>query len=204
LRHENKLLQRLEIGALTIHHQLAEGECMVRRLVYTVAAAGALGMWAQPATAQFAVGYTDVGATVGLGGIGDASLACGGRFELGFRDVPEFNNGFLGIQAAVDYYSWSSDIPSADYSVSWIPIGVTANYHFNLMNDRIDPFLGLGLGYEIVSCDYPGVSLDCGYSSGIYPIGRAGIRYFMNRLALYADAGAGAAALNIGAMFRVR
>jgi outer membrane protein W len=93
-------------------------------------------------------------------------------------------------------------------SVTYIPIGVTADYHFDLENNRIDPFLGLGLGYSIISndCSYSGaIDFDCDYadSSALYFIGRAGIRYFLRRLALYADLGAGAATLNVGAMFKI-
>jgi outer membrane protein W len=75
---------------------------------------------------------------------------------------------------------------------------VTANYHFNVKsNPKVDPFVGLGLGNSSVSTDYTG-----GYSSGVYFIGRAGIRYFYKpRLALYADVGAGAATLNAGVTF---
>jgi outer membrane protein W len=150
---------------------------------------------------------------VGLGNVGDASLAFGGRFEKAIKQVPDLGNGIIGIQAAVDYYSWSASGTFSgtrwESSVTYLPIGVTANYHFDLENNRIDPFLGLGLGYQIISsdCNYSGAgfSYDCGFSSSstLYFIGRAGIRYFLSRLALYADAGAGAATLNVGAMFKI-
>jgi hypothetical protein len=157
---------------------------------------------AQPASAQFAIGFTDIGAVVGLGGLGDASLSFGGRFERGLRAAPEgLGTGVLGLQFGADYYSWSG--PGWDYS--YIPVGATVNYHFNLENDRLDPFLGLGLGFQIVSCNYQGAFDYCsGYSSGIYPIGRAGLRYFLSpNLALYGDLGAGAATFNAGATFKV-
>ena len=64
-------------------------------------------------------------------------------------------------------------------------------------NPKIDPFVGLGLGNSSVSTDFAG-----DYSSGVYFIGRAGIRYFYKpRLALYADVGAGASTLNVGLTF---
>jgi hypothetical protein len=178
---------------------------MTRKFVAALALVAASVLAPSATSAQdeagFTASYTDIGATVGLGGLGDASLAFGGRFEKAIKALPDLNDGILGIQAAVDYYSWSG----FGYSWSYIPIGVTANYHFNLENARIDPFLGAGLGYSMVSCDYTGVgAFDCGtYSSAIYFIGRAGIRYFLSRLALYADLGAGAATLNVGAMFKI-
>ncbi len=146
----------------------------------------------------FGPGYMDVGATLGLGGIGSAGLAFGGRFERALRTLPEFGNGVLGIQASVDTWSYDDRFVGTDYDFRYLNIGVTANYHFPIKtNPKIDPFLGLGLGNASVSTSYAG-----SYSSGIYFIGRAGIRYFYTpRLAVYADAGAGASTLNLGAMF---
>ena len=149
----------------------------------------------------FGVGYTDVGPVIGLGGIGDAGISFGGRFEHGFKALPDMGDGVIGISAGFDWYSY--DLGTFG-SISYIPIGVTANYHFKLDNAKFDPFLGLGLGYYIVSAPSCG-AFSCGYNSGIYFIGRAGIRYFMTEsIALYADAGSGAGALHLGAMFKIK
>jgi len=158
------------------------------------------------------MGYTDVGPTIGLGGLGSASAAFGGRFEHAIKTLPDLGNGVLGIQVAAEYYSWSSNFRSGtavfSSSIKYIPIGVTANYHFKLEEPKIDPFVGLGLGYNVVSCSYSGTftgSGDCGYSSGIYFIGRAGARYFFSpSMAAYGDVGAGGATLNLGLMFKLR
>ena len=152
-----------------------------------------------------ALGYKDLGAVVGLGGIGEASIALGGRFERVFKALPDMGDGLLGIQVGVDWWSWDFD---SDYSVSYIPIGVTANYHFKMENKKWDPFLGAGLGYSNVnaSCPdiFPGVDPCRGYDSGIYFITKGGVRYFMNtNMALYADVGVGAASLNIGVVWKM-
>jgi hypothetical protein len=172
------------------------------KLIAVVAAFVTLGTSTQTASAQFELGYSDLGATIGLGGIGSASLAFGGRFEMALKALPDLGNGIVGIQAAADYYSWSSGF----FSYSYIPVGATANYHFKLQNTKIDPFLGLGLGYSIISCDYTGpFGQDVCANSAIYFIGKAGIRYFASpRLAIYGDVGAGAATINVGAMFRLK
>jgi hypothetical protein len=176
---------------------------MARRIVATLLVA-VFSLAAQDLAAQegFTVGYTDIGPTIGIGGIGSASIAIGGRFERGFRALPEFGDGILGIQVGADYYSWSS----GNFSWSYIPIGVTANYHLVLENKQIDPFVGLGLGYSIVSCDWDGFGgSDLCSNSALYFIGRAGARYFFaERMAAYADVGAGAATLNVGLMFKLR
>ena len=153
------------------------------------------------------VGFTDIGAVIGLGGVGGASFALGGRFEKIIRPLPDLGDGLLGIQVGADWWSWDYGFAGGNTSVSYIPIGVTANYHFKMENKKIDPFLGAGLGYQIVnaSCVYQGVDYCDSYSSGIYFITKAGIRYFMNQTtALYADVGVGAATLNVGATWKIK
>jgi len=175
---------------------------MMRSLVGFVLLVTGACLSVQPAAAQgFQVGYTDIGPTIGIGGIGSASVSFGGRFERGIKDLPSLGDGVLGIMVGVDYYSWSA----SQYKWSYIPIGATANYHFNIENEKIDPFLGLGLGYSIISCDWPGIGANLCSNSALYFIGRAGGRYFINpRLALYGDVGAGAATLNVGVTFKLQ
>jgi len=182
----------------------------MRSLGYAVrlaAVASVVGVSSVPAQGV-GLGYTDVGAVLGLGGLGGASLAFGGRFEKIFKALPDFGDGLLGIQVGIDWWSWDySYFGGNNTSVSYIPIGVTANYHFKMENKKIDPFLGAGLGYQIVnaSCVYQGVDYCGSYSSEIYFITKGGIRYFMNsNTALYADVGVGAATLNVGAMFKIK
>jgi hypothetical protein len=172
-------------------------------------ATACLALAAVPAAAQmkgaanFSMGYTDIGPVVGLGGIGSASASFGGRFEHAIKPLPDLGNGTLGIEAAFDYYSYSAGF----FSLKYIPIGVTANYHFKLDEPKIDPFIGAGLGYSVATCSYSGsVNSGCGsYGSALYFIGRVGARYFFApKMSLYADAGAGGAALNVGLMFKVQ
>ena len=147
----------------------------------------------------FSVGSTDVGPTIGLGGLGAASFAIGGRFERGIKALPDLGNGVLAIGLSADWYNYNERFIGTDYDFTYIPIAATANYHFNMQNKKLDPFAGVGLGYMIVNTPYAG-----SYNSGIYFVGRLGLRYFMTpRIALYSDVGAGAAALNVGMTFRL-
>lgn len=148
----------------------------------------------------FQPGYADLGVTVGLGNVGGA-IAFGGRFEKAIKKLPDLGDGTLGIQVGVDYWNYNERFLSVGYDFTYLAFGGTANYHFKVSNPKIDPFLGAGLGLSTVSTDFTGSA-----SSGLYFIGRAGIRYFMNeKIALYADAGASnAAALNVGFMFRMK
>lgn len=176
----------------------------MRKLFGTLAIVAAVALSAQQASAQISKGYTDVGAVIGLGGIGTASASFGGRFEHIFKSLPELADGLLGIGVSADYYGFNF---GSGYSVNYIPIGATANYHFKLDNKKLDPFVGAGLGFQVVNCSGPGLGgLGCGgYSSGIYFIGHAGARYFLtSALAAYADVGAGAATINLGVTFKVK
>jgi hypothetical protein len=168
-------------------------------------ATACLAMTAAPAAAQmkgaanFSTGYTDVGPVIGIGGIGSASASFGGRFEHAIKALPDMGNGMLGVEAGFDYYSWSNSF----YSYKYIPIGVTANYHFKLDEPKIDPFIGLGLGYQMITCDVHGLGNVC-ESSAVYFIGRAGARYFFTpKTAAYVDAGTGGGALHIGVTFKL-
>jgi hypothetical protein len=153
----------------------------------------------------FTAGTTDVGPVIGLGGLAGAGAGFGGRFETGFKDLPELGHGVLGIGVAVDYFHYSNDFAGlGNFSFSYIPISATVNYHFRLDNRKIDPFVGAGLGDLIVNTSCSGSF--CGNSSsGVYFVGHAGIRYFWRpTMSLFADAGSGYGTLHVGVMFKLR
>jgi hypothetical protein len=179
---------------------------MIRKISAGLMVLASVALLAQPAAAQgFGPGYMDVGPTVGFGSLGGANLAFGGRFEMALKPIPalaSLGNGMLGIQVGATYYSYSNPY----WSFKYIPIGVTANYHFKLADAKIDPFVGAGLGYQVVTCSGAGLlGLSCGSSSSVYFIGRAGVRYFLTpKLAAYGDVGAGGALVNVGVMLRLK
>jgi hypothetical protein len=178
----------------------------MRGLRSIISAAGLLVSSVSGLQAQegFKPGYTDIGPVIGLGGLGRASLAFGGRFEHALKPLPDLSDGVLGFEVSIDWYRYSErfffdgeDLGGFDFTA--IPIGATANYHFSVTNPKIDPFLGLGLGYLSISTDFAG-----NHGSGLYFIGRAGMRYFYSpRMAFYGDLGAGAALLNVGVTFKI-
>lgn len=177
------------------------------RKILALAASATLLLSASTAQAQLAKGHTDLGVVLGLGNTGDAGLAPGARFEKVIKDLPSMGNGTLGIMVGVNYYSYGWNAGAYKGSVKYLPIGATANYHFKMANKKVDPFLGAGLGYQIINCSYdtPQGNFDYCSNSTLYFIGRAGIRYFTSdKMALYADAGAGDAALNVGLMFKMK
>ena len=171
-------------------------------LLCTFSLAGASKASAQDS--GFGVGFTDVGPVVGLGGISGAGAGFGGRFETGLKALPDLGNGVLGLGVAVDWFNYSNNVQGlGNFSFSYIPVSATVNYHFHLDNKKIDPFVGVGLGDLFLHTSCSGNACG-GESSGIYFVGHAGIRYFVQpKIALYADAGSGYGSLHVGVMFKV-
>jgi hypothetical protein len=169
-------------------------------VTFTALSGNAQNTTAPTTKRAFNVGHMDAGPTLGLGGIGGASFAIGGRFERGIRALPEMGDGVLGIGISADWYNYNDRFTGADYDFTYIPVAATANYHVKIENnEKLDPFVGLGLGYLIVDTPYTG-----SYSSGIYFVGRVGARYRITpMMSLYGDAGAGAATLNVGVTFKL-
>ena len=178
---------------------------MRRMLVGAIAAVVLLAAPAQQARAQVTLGYTDIGGVIGLGNIGSANVAFGGRFEHVFKKLPNLGDGLLGIEISADIYSYDF---GPNGSLRYIPFGGTANYHFKLdPKNKLDAFVGAGLGFLTVSCSYNGSGTSgCGgYGSNLYFIGRAGGRYFLKpNLAAYADVGAGAATISVGLTVKLK
>ncbi len=160
---------------------------------------------ALPVSGQVRRGYSDVGIVLGIGDVGNASIAFGGRYENVFKSLPDLGNGLLGFGVSADVYTVSRSRRNARGNVRYIPVGATMNYHFRLdPSYKLDLFLGAGLGFRSVSCNNFGID-DCGASSGLYVIGRAGGRYFLKpNLALYGDLGPGASTLNLGLTFKLQ
>jgi hypothetical protein len=163
-----------------------------------------LAMLASSAGAQdtraFSVGYTSVGPAVGVGGLHGATVAFGGRIEQGVKALPDFGNGVLGIEVSADVY----EIPpsSGGTRLRYVPVGVTANYHFILIDRRIDPFVGTGFGYRVSGASNEG---DVNEGRQASFLGRAGIRWAITSLlSLYAEAGSGHPRANGGLMLVLR
>ena len=177
---------------------------MKSKLVGTFATLALLAVAAaSTAQAQVSKGYSDVGFVLGFGNLNGANIAFGGRYENIFKKLPDLGNGLLGIEVSADVYSYSRN--GATYRT--IPVGATLNYHFPIdPANKIDLFLGAGLGFQSRNCSYNGEVNYCGnYDSNLYVIGRAGGRYFFSpRTALYADLGAGAATINVGLTFKLK
>jgi hypothetical protein len=153
----------------------------------------------------FRAGTNYIGPSVSLATYGSA-LAFFGNFEHAINEK-------WGVGVSVGYYSFTG--------FKYIPIAATANYHFKVTNEKLDPFIGGGLGYNIVStsnsvayddCIAAGLGTDyCrslnfghSYSSGIFPIINGGVRYWLkDNLALVGRVGYGIGFLSAGIDFKM-
>ncbi|MGH7581622.1 MAG: outer membrane beta-barrel protein [Gemmatimonadales bacterium] len=149
----------------------------------------------------FQAGTNYIGPSISLSTYG-STAAFGGNFEHAINDK-------WGWGVSVGYFSYGD----ADFSYKFIPIGATANYHFVVQgNEKIDPFVGGGLGYWIVSTSHKGSCVEFGVdfcpdasrSSGLFPIVIGGVRYWVkDNLALVGRLGYGLGYLSVGVDFKM-
>ncbi|HET9137624.1 MAG TPA: hypothetical protein VFO76_13405 [Candidatus Kapabacteria bacterium] len=122
------------------------------------------------AQAQFKSGKNLLGPHIGLSQYG-STITLGGMFEAPVNKPGDAGPGIIGVSGQINYYSYDF----FGTSVTWILFGAFGNYHFVLEDNRtIDPFIGLGLYYAVVSSNVTGYS----YGSGVYLGIQAGMRYF--------------------------
>lgn len=121
--------------------------------------------------------------------------------------APRMNvaKGRLGVGASIDVYSYSDAAFGTRWSYRVIPITATANYHFTLQNSRIDPFVGVVIGYSIVSTSVDGpMPGDNSAGASAFGVGlQWGARYFVKpNLAVQAQTGLGYGALGLGVAWK--
>jgi outer membrane protein W len=118
--------------------------------------------------------------------------------------LPSLGNGSLGIQGAVDVYSWQFGL---GYTYFMWPVAVSATYHFNTGDSRFAPFVGAGAGYRFTDCGGPaGIYDSCDeYKGEAYPVARVGARLHVGTsTSLYADGGLGHSPANVGLSWKVK
>ena len=157
-----------------------------------------VGTFASQAQAQFQPKQKFLGAHVGLSGVGSAA-ALGVNGEVAYNDR-------IGIGAWFDTWSYSSSFVGGEWSVRYVALAGTGAYHFPVKsNPKIDPFLGVAVGYFVVSTstDVNGANYG-GNGSRIFAGGFGGARYlFKPNLAGVARLGFGASYLTVGVDFKM-
>jgi len=158
----------------------------------------------------FEAGKSYVGPSIGLSFLGSA-LQFGANYEYGMK----MDFGMIGIGGVFRYWGYSEDWGGwGGDTYSWkytnILIGAQGNYHLKMdAGSKLDPWVGLVLGYNSASVSYDGPgSYDWGSPSagGLVLNAQGGARYWISpTMALRASIGYGSlsyGALDLGVDFK--
>jgi len=145
-------------------------------------------------------GRTYVGPSVGFSFLGSVPNL-GGNVEYALDQN-------IGVGGLIRYWSYSQDLILSKYSYSNILIAGQANYHFRLGVDKLDPYVGIILGYDIQSVTLKSGTGKEGVSgSGFVATPYGAVRYFFrDNMAFVARFGYGTfsyGALEVGLDFRL-
>lgn len=154
---------------------------------------------------QKGTGAVNLGVGVGtvLGGLGTGRPAVTLAYDHGMWDIENAGVISIGGYFGNAGYSYKSDGYSQKWNY-WLVGARGAYHHFFKSVPQLDPYVGLMLGYNIVtyssSGDYTGPN---SYGSGIGYSIFIGSRWFFNdNFAAFAELGYGIAVLNAGVSFK--
>lgn len=153
--------------------------------------------------AQFGPDQRYLGAHIGLSGVGSAAA-------LGVSGESAYNEN-IGIGARFDTWSYGqnfSGLGGGEWSVRYVALAGTGAWHFPVeSNPKLDPFVGMSLGYFVVNSSWEGSGSSVNYSgdgSRVFVDGFAGLRYhFQENLSGVVRAGATASYLTVGIDFQM-
>ncbi|MES2651047.1 MAG: hypothetical protein V4663_04870 [Bacteroidota bacterium] len=162
-----------------------------------IALAVILTGWGITSFAQtYSKGVNLLNAGIGLGG--GFGTPIGLSFEHGFTD--KISGGVYGAYA-------SEKVPTGfgDFKYTYILTAARASYHFDFGVEKLDPYLGVILGYNIASAKWTGAgAMPANSAGGVIYGGHAGARYFFSeKIGLFAEAGYGVGSLNVGLTFKL-
>ena len=137
-----------------------------------------------------------VNAGIGIGG--GFGTPIGLSYEHGFTD--KISGG-----AYAAYASKTTPTGFGDFKYTYILTAARASYHFDLGVDKLDPYLGVILGYNIASAKWTGAgAMPANSAGGVIYGGHAGARYFFSeKIGIFAEAGYGVGNLNVGLTFKL-
>ena len=152
------------------------------------------------AQAQYEKGQIDVNLGVGLlptffgSGVESTLPPIGLSVDYGVTD-----NISVGGYAAYASANFGSGFGS-DWKYNYTIIGVRGAYHFNVNNDRFDPYGGALLGYNIISVDYgdSGITSGGAASAAAFSVFLGGRYRFTDNIGAFAELGYGISILQLG------
>ncbi len=134
-----------------------------------------------------------------------------GKYEYAINEQIGFGVAFSYVSANVtyDYDSWDANNNPVVYQekIDWYSYSILMrfNWHFNSMGDRLDPYIGMGVGYRGANWSFtdtnPNSTLDNDVST-LFPLGMeftAGMRFMITDfLGVYTEVGLAKAVAQFG------
>ncbi len=135
-------------------------------------------------SAQFEAGKSHAGPSLGFGFAG-YGLTFGADYEyvMNLKDIGVDAPGKLGVGGIFRYYNWTEGSFGYEWSFTDIIIGAQGNYHFKVGDGKVDPWVGLVLGFDVATSSWDGPSGfgdNSDSSGGIFFNGNAGVRYWFS------------------------
>ena len=124
-------------------------------------------------------------------------------FEVGATDKISVG-GYAGYSSAKQTIAgWGGNW---EYSYQYILVGARGSYHFDFGVDKLDPYVGAVLGYNIASAKVTGAPAGTPTASagGFLWGGHAGARYmFSEKIGAFGELGYGISYLTVGLAFKL-
>jgi len=133
---------------------------------------------------QFDSGKHIVGPSLGFSFLGSAlQIGINHEYGIDLKELGITEQGKFGIGGVFRYWTYSENFVNIKTEYTDILLGIQNNYHFYLMNEKVDPWVGLVLAYDFGSFDTEIKNLESGNtkpSRGGFWIGaHAGLRYWI-------------------------
>lgn len=172
-----------------------------RSLTLVAALVGASLVAPSTARAQYTEDGRWAGFHLGMSGVG-STATIGVQGEVAFKDR-------IAIGGWIDTWSYGQSFAVLGSTSSWdtryISFAGTGSYHFPIENrEKLDPFVGVSVGYYVVSVSATGPTgaTYTGAGNRMFVGGHAGARYFFkDAMSAVALVGVGASYLTIGMDF---
>jgi hypothetical protein len=140
--------------------------------------------------------------------IGHAGIGIGGGFYTGTTTLPPISVSYekgitenISVGGIVGYSASKYDDGFGDeFKYTYLLIGARGNYHFGT-TDKFDPYVGVTLGYNIVTFSEPGGYSGLYSASGSELLAGAQIGanyYFSDNAGAFAELGYGIGIINVG------
>lgn len=171
---------------------------MKKLLTLAVITLVTIGMSAKKSSAQeYSQGSLVANVGVGLGG--GLGLPISASVDYGWKEKISLG-GFVGFS------SEKEDLGFFKVNYTYLLVGARGAYHFDLGVDKLDPYAGVMLGYNVASVGFdpdPGPPFNNISAGGVILGGFAGARYYVtDNIGAFAEIGYGLGTATLGVAYK--